>query len=161
MRPQSLVASPSAIGSTPLARGSSVPPWPILVLGSPASRSRRLTALTAVVEPSPTGLSRMIQPWSISQLDAEQSQQARRNTVNERRDDAADHVEVRRNGRKHQQQDHEHQEREAADLAEAWSEGRRQQALDHMPAVERRHGQQVEDAEKDVDCDEVEGVGGD
>ncbi len=52
----------SAIGSTPLASGSSVPPWPTLVLGSPAWRRMRLTALTAVVEPRPTGLSRMIQP---------------------------------------------------------------------------------------------------
>src|SRR5947209_10626833 len=125
MRPASLVASPSAMGRTPLASGSRVPPWPTLVLGSPASRSRRLTALTAVVEPSPTGLSRMIQPWSISLSYAEQSQQARRDMVDERRDDAADHVEVRRDGREHEQQDYEHQYREAADLAEAWSEGRR------------------------------------
>src|SRR5437764_9823042 len=107
MRPASLVASPSAIGRTPLASGSRVPPWPTLVLGSPASRSRRLTALTAVVEPSPTGLSRMIQPWSISQLDAEQSQQARRNTVDQRRHHPADDVEARRDGREDQQQDHE------------------------------------------------------
>src|SRR5690242_9164758 len=64
MRPHSLVASPSAIGSTPLASGSSVPPWPTFVFGSPPWRRMRLTALTAVVEPSPTGLSRMIQPWS-------------------------------------------------------------------------------------------------
>src|ERR1043165_995055 len=64
MRPQSLVASPSAIGSTPLASGSSVPPWPTLVLDSPLSRSSRLIALTACVDPSPTGLSKMIQPLS-------------------------------------------------------------------------------------------------
>ena len=30
MRPASLVASPSATGSTPLASGSRVPPWPTL-----------------------------------------------------------------------------------------------------------------------------------
>src|SRR2546430_13770315 len=69
MRPASLVASPSAIGSTPLASGSSVPPWPTLVFGSPASRRMRFTALTAVVEPRPTGLSMMIQPSSIARLD--------------------------------------------------------------------------------------------
>src|SRR6185369_13164929 len=68
MRPQSLVASPSAIGSTPLASGSSVPPWPTLVLGSPACRRMRFTALTTVVEPRPTGLSRMIQPWSVTSV---------------------------------------------------------------------------------------------
>src|SRR3954451_17269273 len=65
IRPASFVASPSAIGRTRLASGSSVPPCPTLVLGSPASRRIRLTALTAVVEPRPTGLSRMIQPWSM------------------------------------------------------------------------------------------------
>src|SRR5690242_21837109 len=48
MRPHSFVASPSAIGSTPVASGSSVPPCPTFVLGSPASRRIRLTALTAV-----------------------------------------------------------------------------------------------------------------
>src|SRR3954451_18546703 len=68
MRPANLVASPSAIGSTPLASGSSVPPWPTFVLGSPAPRRMRLTALTAVVEPRPTGLSRMIQPWSVASV---------------------------------------------------------------------------------------------
>src|SRR4051812_44177366 len=102
IRPQSLVASPSAIGRTPLASGSSVPPWPTLVFGSPASRSRRLTALTAVVEPRPVGLSRMIQPWSISQFDAEQPQQAGRDVIDQRRYHAADDIEVRRNGREHQ-----------------------------------------------------------
>src|ERR1051325_9051356 len=65
MRPHNFVASPSAIGSTPLASGSSVPPWPTLLFGSPAWRRMRLTALTAVVDPKPTGLSRMIQPWSM------------------------------------------------------------------------------------------------
>src|SRR5438132_14200836 len=89
IRPASLVASPSAIGRTPLASGSSVPPWPTFVFGSPASRRMRLTALTAVVEPSPAGLSRMIQPWSISDADAEYSQQPRRNVVDEGRDDSA------------------------------------------------------------------------
>src|SRR5437870_6682154 len=89
IRPASLVASPSAIGRTPLASGSSVPPWPTLVLGSPASRSRRLTALTAWVEPSPTGLSRMIQPWSISRSDAEDPQQRGGDMVDERRHDTA------------------------------------------------------------------------
>src|SRR5688500_12509380 len=64
MRPANLVASPTAIGSTPEAKGSSVPPWPTLVLCSPASRRARLTADTHWVEPMPTGLSRMIQPWS-------------------------------------------------------------------------------------------------
>src|SRR5262245_33169108 len=53
------------MGSTPDASGSSVPPWPTLVLGSPASRSRRLTAATVWVDPRPSGLSRTIQPWSI------------------------------------------------------------------------------------------------
>ena len=77
MRPASLVASPSAIGSTPLANGSSVPPWPTLVFGSPAWRRIRLTALTAVVEPSPTGLSRMIQPWSIYRARETEAQLAR------------------------------------------------------------------------------------
>jgi hypothetical protein len=31
IRPASLVASPTAIGSTPVASGSSVPPWPTLM----------------------------------------------------------------------------------------------------------------------------------
>src|SRR5438045_3326491 len=104
IRPASLVASPSAIGRTPLASGSSVPPWPTLVLGSPASRSSRLTALTAGVEPRPTGLSRMIQPWSISGADAEHPQKRARDMVDQRRDDAADDVRIRRNRRQHQQE---------------------------------------------------------
>src|SRR5690348_13018471 len=53
------------MGSTPLASGSRVPPWPTLVFGSPASRRMRFTALTAVVDPRPTGLSSMIHPWSM------------------------------------------------------------------------------------------------
>src|SRR3990167_2870765 len=51
------------MGNTPDASGSSVPPWPTLTLPSPASRHTRFTAPTACVEPSPTGLSRMIQPF--------------------------------------------------------------------------------------------------
>src|SRR5690348_16664006 len=65
------------MGRTPLASGSRVPPWPTLVFGSPASRRMRLTALTAVVEPSPTGLSRTIQPWSMSSSREAEAQLAR------------------------------------------------------------------------------------
>src|SRR3990170_7265727 len=54
-----LVASPSAIGSTPVASGSRVPPCPALA----ASRARR-TAVTARVDVMPSGLSRMSQPWT-------------------------------------------------------------------------------------------------
>src|SRR6516165_8330044 len=54
-----LVASPSAIGRTPDANGSSVPACPArLALKS------RLTTPTACVEVIPTGLSRMSQPWT-------------------------------------------------------------------------------------------------
>src|SRR6185437_12592863 len=52
-----LVASPSAIGRTPLASGSRVPAWPAL-----AELSRRRTAITAAFEVIPTGLSRTSQP---------------------------------------------------------------------------------------------------
>src|SRR5881275_1976374 len=119
IRPASLVASPRAIGRTPLASGSSVPPWPTFVFGSPASRSRRLTALTAWVEPRPTGLSRMIQPWSISRPDAEDSQQGGRDMVDDRRNDTADHVCARGDGREDEQEQHEDQQRIASDLPEA------------------------------------------
>src|SRR6185437_16492119 len=51
------VASPSAIGSTPVASGSSVPPWPAL-----AASSRRRTAPTAWLELMPEGLSSTSQP---------------------------------------------------------------------------------------------------
>src|SRR3954454_23607216 len=159
IRPASLVASPSAIGSTPLASGSSVPPWPTLVLGSPASRSSRLTALTACVEPSPTGLSRMIQPWSISRADAEQRQETAYDVVDHGRDDAAHHVGVRGDCRKHEQKQHEDQQRIAADAPEADREGRRKQSFDDVPAVERGNGQQVEHAEEDIDEHEVERIG--
>src|SRR6266852_5023005 len=53
-----LVASPSAIGSTPVASGSSVPPCPAL-----AAPVMRLTAPTAWLEVRPSGLSRTTQPW--------------------------------------------------------------------------------------------------
>src|SRR5205085_11207867 len=53
-----LVASPRAIGSTPVASGSSVPPCPAL-----AAPVIRRTAPTAWLELSPSGLSRMTQPW--------------------------------------------------------------------------------------------------
>src|SRR5579883_1252068 len=53
-----LVASPSAIGSTPVASGSSVPPCPAFA----ASRQRR-TCPTARLELIPKGLSRTSQPW--------------------------------------------------------------------------------------------------
>src|SRR3990172_11192457 len=52
-----LVASPSAIGSTPVASGSSVPAWPAF-----CALNRCLTRPTALVEFSPCGLSRMSQP---------------------------------------------------------------------------------------------------
>src|SRR5829696_8167830 len=56
-----LVASPSAIGSTPLASGSSVPPWPAF-----CAPNKRRTLPTAGVEPSPTGLSSTTQPSILS-----------------------------------------------------------------------------------------------
>src|SRR5579872_4071410 len=52
-----LVASPSAIGKTPVASGSSVPAWPAFW----ASNARR-TRPTACVEPNPSGLSSATQP---------------------------------------------------------------------------------------------------
>src|SRR3954453_11422071 len=115
IRPASLVASPRAIGRTALASGSSVPPWPTFVFGSPASRSRRLTALTAWVEPSPTGLSRMIQPWSISRRDTEDPEQTGDDVLHEGRDEAPDHVRARRDRRQHKQQDYQHYQRIASD----------------------------------------------
>src|SRR5260370_10817522 len=54
-----LVASPSAIGSTPVASGSSVPPCPAF-----SASSARRTAATARLEVMPGGLSRTSQPWS-------------------------------------------------------------------------------------------------
>src|SRR5690349_13171755 len=54
-----LVASPSAIGSTPVASGSSVPPCPAF-----SASSARRTAATARLEVMPRGLSRTSQPWS-------------------------------------------------------------------------------------------------
>src|SRR5579864_4706489 len=54
-----LVASPRAIGNTPLAAGSRVPPWPALT----APRLRR-TAATAALDVIPSGLSRTSQPWT-------------------------------------------------------------------------------------------------
>src|SRR6185312_1295541 len=54
-----LVASPSAIGSTPVASGSSVPPWPAF-----SASSARRTAATARLEVMPNGLSRTSQPCS-------------------------------------------------------------------------------------------------
>src|SRR5580700_1588687 len=53
-----LVASPKAMGSTPVASGSRVPPCPAL-----AAPSRRRTAPTAWLELMPKGLSRTSQPW--------------------------------------------------------------------------------------------------
>src|ERR1700730_6605488 len=53
-----LVASPKAMGSTPVASGSRVPPCPAL-----AAPSRRRTALTAWLELMLKGLSRTSQPW--------------------------------------------------------------------------------------------------
>src|SRR5260370_25833769 len=53
-----LVASPSAIGSTPVASGSSVPPCPAF-----SASSARRTAATARLEVMPGGLSRTSQPW--------------------------------------------------------------------------------------------------
>src|SRR6478609_2519959 len=52
-----LVASPSAIGSRPEARGSSVPAWPAFL-----ALKARFTTLTAWVEVMPTGLSSTTQP---------------------------------------------------------------------------------------------------
>src|SRR5499427_10492355 len=52
-----LVASPSAIGSSPEASGSSVPACPARF-----AWNRRFTTLTAWVELMPTGLSRTTQP---------------------------------------------------------------------------------------------------
>ena len=52
-----LVASPSAMGSTPVASGSSVPAWPAFC----AWKARR-TRPTAWVEPRPSGLSSTTQP---------------------------------------------------------------------------------------------------
>src|SRR5476649_972982 len=51
------VASPKAIGRTPVASGSSVPPWP--AFAAPNSQRTRPTAL---VEPRPSGLSSTTQP---------------------------------------------------------------------------------------------------
>src|SRR5919106_6954815 len=47
-----------AIGRTPVARGSRVPPWPTL-----RAWVMRRTRLTASVEVMPAGLSRHSQPW--------------------------------------------------------------------------------------------------
>jgi hypothetical protein len=52
-----LVASPNASGSTPVASGSNVPPWPTL-----RARVIRRARLTASVEVIPWGLSRHNQP---------------------------------------------------------------------------------------------------
>src|SRR5476651_2532849 len=52
-----LVASPSAMGSRPVASGSRVPPWPAL-----AALKTRRTSPTAAVEVMPAGLSRISQP---------------------------------------------------------------------------------------------------
>src|SRR5215468_11299784 len=49
------------MGSSPVARGSRVPPWPAL-----AAWNRRLTAPTAWVEVMPAGLSRTSQPSTFS-----------------------------------------------------------------------------------------------
>src|SRR6185312_9222051 len=54
-----LVASRSASGSTPVASGSSVPPWPAF-----SASSARRTAATARLEVMPKGLSRTSQPCS-------------------------------------------------------------------------------------------------
>src|SRR3954454_7548970 len=152
MRPQSLVASPSAIGSKPLASGSRVPPWPTLVLGSPPWRRMRLTALTAVVEPRPTGLSRMIQPWSISpKLQPEDSEEDSGDLVDDRRDDAGDDIGMRRGWPKHQEQDDKHRRRKAPELSERLCRSWREQAFDDVAAVERGDREQVEDREEDVD----------
>src|SRR5258708_16037298 len=53
------VASPSAIGSTPVASGSSGPPCPAF-----SASSARRSAATARLEVMPGGLSRTSQPWS-------------------------------------------------------------------------------------------------
>ena len=92
IRPASLVASPSAIGSTPLASGSSVPPWPTLVLGSPASRSRRLTALTACGRAEADRLVEDDPAVEHQVAEAEQPQQAAGELVDERRNDRADDI---------------------------------------------------------------------
>src|SRR4051812_29004843 len=55
-----LVASPSAIGSTPVASGSSVPACPAL-----AAAKARLTTDTAWVDVMPIGLSRMSHPLTL------------------------------------------------------------------------------------------------
>src|SRR5271169_2890131 len=54
-----LVASPSAIGSTPVASGSSVPPWPAF-----AAPVIRRTRATASAEVRPISLSSTSQPCS-------------------------------------------------------------------------------------------------
>ena len=53
-----LQASPSAIGRMPVAKGSSVPPWPAF-----AAASVRFTRATTVDDEIPEGLSTAIQPW--------------------------------------------------------------------------------------------------
>ena len=58
-----LVASPSAIGSTPVASGSSVPACPAL-----PPIEKMLTLVTALVEVMPCGLSRMSQPLTAKPL---------------------------------------------------------------------------------------------
>src|SRR4051812_50152214 len=55
-----LVASPSAMGRTPVASGSSVPACPAL-----AAAKARLTTDTAWVDVMPIGLSRMSQPLTL------------------------------------------------------------------------------------------------
>src|ERR1700712_4897529 len=96
IRPHSLVASPSAIGSTPSASGSSVPPWPTLTLPYPASRCFGWPAPPGGVEPSPTGLSRMIQPLIVKSLpcgEARQRHVMAYRPFDRRRDDGAHRVE--------------------------------------------------------------------
>src|SRR6185369_17720468 len=119
----------------------------------------RLTPETAVVEPIPSGLSRMIQPWSISQAQAEDPQEEAQDGICNRRDEAADDIdaELREDEKEH----HHYEQRIAADPRERGSGRSRKQALYGVPAVEGRNRQQVEDAEEDVDQDEVERVGSD
>src|SRR5689334_17722808 len=58
-RSQSLVARPTSTSRMPVAKGSSVPAWPILV---PLGR-RYLMMVTALAEDMPAGLSRLRMPF--------------------------------------------------------------------------------------------------
>ena len=72
----------------------------------------------------------MIQPWSISDPEAEDPQEKARDGIDDRRNQAADDVDAK--PRQDQQQDDHHEERIATDLREALRGLRRKSALDNV-----------------------------